>query len=283
MSAPISAFDHERPRLLGLAYRLTGSWADAEDLVSDAWLRWREHEGTVREPAAWLTTVVARLAVDLARSARVRRERYVGPWLPEPLLPGLDGHPLIADDPSVVVELTDSVRTAMLVVLDELTPEQRVAFVLHDALDLPFAQFAEILDCTTSSARQYASPARRRVHGARVPERTDPGVGAELLDRLALALTTGDAATLATLLAPDVVLISDGAGEVFAARRPMRGAQVANFLLGLGARMNTPGLSVEPILINGEAGALMRAPSSSEAARRGQPSIGTYAFDVKTV
>lgn len=269
-------FDRERPRLLGLAYRLTGSWADAEDLVSESWFRWSEHAATVREPAAWLTTVISRQAVDLLRSARVRRESYVGPWLPEPLLRGVDGRSLVATDPSLVVELDESVRTAMLLVLDELSAEQRVAFVLHDALQMPFAQIAEILRCSTDSARQQASRGRRKVREARLPERSDPAENAALLDRLAGALATGDAATLATLLAPDVVLISDGAGEVFAARRRLVGAEVGNFLLGLGARMATPGLTVEPVLINGDVGALMRAPG----AVRGQPSIGTYAFDV---
>lgn len=270
-------FVAERPRLLNIAYRLLGSWADAEDVVSDAWPRWAVAESVVN-PAAWLTTVVSRLALDQLRSARARRETYVGAWLPEPVVHELDGRPATPspDDPALVVVLDESVRMAFLVVLEQLSPEQRVAVVLHDALDLPFAEVAEALDCSVQAARQHASRGRRRLAGA-CPPPTEPGEAASILTRLGAALAVGDAATVAQLLAPDVVMLSDGAGEVFAARRPLRGAEVQRFLLGLGARMSMPGLTVRPVLVNGEPGALMLAPQ----ARPGQPQVGVYAMSVR--
>lgn len=155
-------FDAHRGYLLSVAYRLTGSWVDAEDAVADAWPRWLAAQGDVRSPRAWLTTVVSRIALDQLRSARARRETYVGPWLPEPLVTDA-GRSVVADDPVERVVLNEGVRMALLVVLDSLTPEQRVAVVLHDALDIPFDEVAEALGCSTEAARQHASRGRRRL------------------------------------------------------------------------------------------------------------------------
>ncbi|MFV0459158.1 MAG: RNA polymerase sigma factor SigJ [Actinomycetales bacterium] len=276
-----ATFTAERARLLNLAYRLLGSWADAEDVVADAWPRWSSSGAQVRNPAAWLTTVVSRLALDLLRSARARRENYVGPWLPEPVLHGLDGHPLPGvtpgQDPALVVELDESVRMAFLVVLHELSPEQRVAFVLHDVLQVPFVTVSEVLGCSLVAARQYASRARARVRAADPPETIAVEPALLLLDQLGAALATGDARGLARLLAPDVVMVSDGGGDVFAARRPMLGAEVSRFLLGLGTRMSTPELTVDQVLVNGQPGVLMRSPQ----AQTGQPAVGVYSFAVR--
>lgn len=272
-------FAGQRPRLINLAYRLTGSLSDAEDLVADSWLRWDARAAGVRNPEAWLTTVVSRLALDHLRSARMRRESYVGPWLPEPIVTQNDG--LIGTrprDPAELVVLDDSVRMAFLVVLEELSPEQRVAFVLHDVLGLPFTQVAEALVCTEPTARQHASRARRRVadSGASLEEASGD-VAAELnglLEQLTRALTVGDVEALTELLAPDIVMLSDGAGEVFAARRPLVGAEVGRFLLGLGSRIGNEGLTVEAVLVNGLPGVLVRWPLAGP----GQPAVGVYSF-----
>ncbi len=280
LDAKAAIFTGERGRLLNLAYRLTGSWADAEDVVSDAWPKWQvTGPGEIRTPAAWLTTVVSRLALDLLRSARSRREHYVGPWLPEPVLQQLDGSPLSRRpaDPASIVEVDESVRLAFLVVLDELAPQQRVAFVLHDVLDVPFSQVAEVLECSVEAARQQASRARRRVREAQPPPVATSEQVEALLQRLAEALAEGDIAALSGLLTEDVNLVSDGAGEVFAARRPLHGTEVAKFLLGIGKQVGSPGFSFVPALVNGEPGVVYRLAD----AKPGQPAFGAYAVTIR--
>jgi RNA polymerase sigma-70 factor (ECF subfamily) len=268
-----AVFDRERPYLLSVAYRLTGSWADAEDAVARVWPRWAaaagEGEG-IAVPRAWLTRAVSRQALDHLRSAAVRRERYVGPWLPEPLVTGTappgagppgpapPPAPAAPPDPLEVVVRDESVRLAFLVVLDELTPEQRVAFVLHDVLDLPFREVAAVLGCGAAAARQHASRARRRVQEADPPARVPRGEAAGVLDRLAAALATGDATAVAELLAPDVVVVSDGGGVVSAARRVVRGVDhVSRFLVALPARYGSD-VTIEPVLVNGDPGWYVR-------------------------
>jgi RNA polymerase sigma-70 factor (ECF subfamily) len=161
-----ATFEAERARLTGLAYRMLGSWAEAEDAVQNAWLKFAR-EDEVRDPSAFLTTVVARLCLDVLRSARVRREAYVGPWLPEPLVERL---PAAAPDPADVAAERDDLGFALLVLLERLTPEQRVAFVLHDVFAVPFDRVATALATTPEAARQLASRARRAVaHADRLP------------------------------------------------------------------------------------------------------------------
>ena len=166
-----AVFQDLRPYLHGVAYRLTSSWADAEDVVADAWPRWHAHAADVDDPRAWLTRVVARLAVDHLRSARVRRESYVGPWLPEPIFTPAGQAATAAADPLETLVDDESVRLAFLVVLDRLTPEQRVAVVLHDVLGLEFAAVGEVLGCSVEAARQHASRGRRRIDTEDPPPR----------------------------------------------------------------------------------------------------------------
>jgi RNA polymerase sigma-70 factor (ECF subfamily) len=262
-------FERERPYLLSVAYRLTSSWADAEDAVARAWPRWADAASSgpdgddpVRVARAWLTRAVSRQALDHLRSAQVRRERYVGPWLPEPLVTAAPGDPAgggavsgtVPADPLDVVVREESVRLALLVVLDTLTPEQRVAFVLHDVLDLPFREVADVLGCAEAAARQHASRARRRVAEADPAPRVPTGEAAAVLERLAAALATGDAAVVATLLAPDVVVVSDGGGAVGAARRVVAGVDhVSRFLAKLPTRYSADA-ALTPVLVNGEPG-----------------------------
>ena len=259
-----AVFQDLRPYLHGVAYRLTSSWADAEDVVADAWPRWRGHADAVTNPRAWLTRVVARLAVDHLRSAHVRRETYVGPWLPEPLLtrPYTAASP--APDPLDELVADESVRLAFLVVLERLTPEQRVAVVLHDVLGVDFTEIAEVLGCSVTAARQHASRGRRRVDAENPPPRVAASLGWTVLSELTDALQAGDAGRLARVLAPDVVLTADGAGEVTAAGRPVVGAaEVAKFLLGLVALASRHGATFEfePVQVNGDPGALIRFDS----------------------
>jgi RNA polymerase sigma-70 factor, ECF subfamily len=264
-------FERHRGHLLSVAYRLTSSWADAEDAVSETWLRWADHAGSVEKPVAWLTTAVSRICLDRLRSAAHRRETYVGPWLPEPLVQvGDDADPLDA----VVRE--ESVRLAFLVALDTLTAEQRVAVVLHDVLGLSFAEVAEVLGCSTAAARQHASRGRRQLDQAPPPPPAPPAEVADVLDRLSEALFAGDVATLSELLAPDVAMVADGGGQVLAAGRPLHGREeVTRFLMGLAERYGAMS-TVSRGRVNGEPGLLLHVAESGTHHERA-PRFGVYA------
>ncbi|MGD9985746.1 RNA polymerase sigma factor SigJ [Pseudonocardia sp.] len=252
MTADPVAFESHRAHLLGVGYRITGSLADAEDAVQEAWLRFAAQDaGVIDEPRAWLTTVVGRLCLDRLRSAAVRRERYVRPWLPEPLVatPG-------DDDPLAVVVRDEGVRMAAMLVLERLSPPQRVAFVLHDALDLPFGRIAEVLDCSEATARQHASRARRIVAEADAPPRATDAEQQGVLAAFADALARADTDRIVALLHPEVVMLTDSGGNVSAARRPIVGpADVTRLLLGL-LRKYGDGLVTNwsPVVVNGELG-----------------------------
>lgn len=228
MSQATAVFSGQRPRLFGLAYRMLGSAHDAEDVVQDAWLRWAGHGDTVENPAAWLTTVVTRLCLNRLDSARARRETYVGPWLPEPIL---TTDP--ATGPAATVEERESVSLALLTTLERLTPPERAVYVLREAFGHSHAEVAAVLDVTEAGSRQLHTRARR--HLAAVP--TVPAPPADvgpLLARFVAAAREGDLAGLEQLLAADVTVWSDGGGKVSAARRPVRGRDaVARFLVGI--------------------------------------------------
>lgn len=212
-------WETHRPAVFGVAYRLLGSVADAEDVTQDVWLRAAGADlREVDDLRAWLVTVAARRSYDILRSARRRRELYVGPWLPEPLLTGPD-----AAEPVLVDE---SVGSAMLLIMEELSPPERVAFVLHDVFGLEFARVAEVLDVSAPAARQLASRARRRV--TRAKESAPQASKAErerVLAAFRAAYEAGDLAGLVRLLHPDAVFVTDGGGEVSAARKPIHGGE----------------------------------------------------------
>ncbi len=249
----VEEFLNERSRLLGIAYRLLGSMWDAEDIVSDAMVRWlRTDRTTIREPAAFLTTMVSRLALDQLKSARVTRQRYVGPWLPEPTLTETSEL-----GPLDTVELRESVSVATLHVMEQLTPPERGAFVLREAFDLPFAQIAEILDITESGARQVCHRARRRLADRGQRFQADPNEHAVLLDRFLRAVSCGDLAGLEELLAADAVAYSDGGGKAHAAIRPIVGrANVVKFIRGLLRRFPLAS-EIQVIEANGMSAALL--------------------------
>jgi len=246
----IETLERERSQLVGLAYRMLGTVADAEDAVQETYARWYRLSAAERDvienPPAWLMRVAGRVCLDMLGSARARRERYVGEWLPEPL-PGSSAFAAsVAADPLEKVTLDDSVSTALLVVLESLSPAERVAFVLHDVFRLPFAEIAEIVGRSPDACRQLASQARRHIR-----ERREGAASRETHDALAqafaLACANGDLAGLIGVLDPDVVLHSDGGGLVSAARRPVLGAdRVARFLLGVPHL--TPGAQIDPTL-----------------------------------
>ena len=246
-------FGLHRTHLIGVAYRLTGSLADAEDAVQEAWPRFAKAEG-VQDARGWLTTVVSRICLDRLRSAAVRRETYVGSWLPEPLLTTGE-----QDDPLESVVRSDGVRMAALVVLDRLTPDQRVAFVLHDAFSLPFTEIAEVLQVSEASARQHASRARKAVADAEPPPRAALAEQQEVLEKFLRAMANGDLDAVLSLLHPDAVMIGDGGGKVRTAVQTVTGAdKVARFFLGLIRKYGFPE-EHRPVFVNGELGFTMPA------------------------
>ncbi|MCI3241574.1 MULTISPECIES: RNA polymerase sigma factor SigJ [Streptomyces] len=227
--ALVAGWQEHRPAVFGVAYRLLGSVADAEDVTQDVWLRASGADlRDVDDLRAWLVTVAARRSYDILKSARYRRETYVGPWLPEPLLTGPD-----ASQPVLVDE---SVGSAMLLIMEELSPPERVSFVLHDVFGLQFDGIAELLDVSVPAARQLASRARRRV--AKVKESTPQASKAErerVLTVFRAAYEAGDLAGLVKLLHPDAVYVTDGGGKVFAARKPVFGGErVAEVMVRVG-------------------------------------------------
>lgn len=218
MMPDAARFEAERPRLVRLAYRMTGSLAEAEDLVQDAWLRWSRAEG-VDAPAAWLTRVVTRLCLDHMKSARVRRESYVGAWLPEPLL-GITEPDEVGDD------LTVSLMLAM----ERLSPLERAAFLLHDIFEVDLSEVAATLDRAPATVRQLASRARRHVAAARRRYPVDRQEAAQITQAFFTAARDGDASALAALLAADVAIHSDGGGRVLAFHNVIRGLAKAQRL-----------------------------------------------------
>lgn len=219
---PWELFERHRPRLLGIAYRMLGSMWDAEDVVADAQERWLAVDhATLREPGAYLTTMVSRLALDELRRARRTRERYVGPWLPEPVLTAPGADPLDAD-PLELVERRESLHLATLRLLEQLTPPERAAYVLREAFELPFEQIADVVDTSEANARQLLHRARQHM-GRDGRFEASPEQHAELLERFLDAVAVGDLDPLRELLASDVAAYADGGGKVRAALVPVVG------------------------------------------------------------
>lgn len=242
--APADPFDDERPRLIGIAYRILGSLADAEDVVSEAWIRWdRSGRVAADRPVAWLTTVTTRVALDHLR-ARRRASGYPGPWLPEPLV--------AAPGPEEAAELADSLTLGLLILLDELTPVERAVFVLADVFAVPYDEIGATVGKSPAACRQIASRARRRVRAADLP-RGSAG-DRRLVDELLVAVAAGDVQGVLDRMAPDVVCTSDGGPHRRAARRPVVTApRVARLLVNLGRRYRGR-TALTPVSVNGDAG-----------------------------
>jgi RNA polymerase sigma-70 factor (TIGR02957 family) len=251
--------DELRPVAFAIAYRMLGSVSEAEDVVQEALLRVHQAVDAgeqIASPRAFVTTVTTRLAIDELRSARARRERYVGEWLPEPII--TDGR----DDPARHAETAESVSLAMLVLLESLSPEQRAVLLLHDVFDYEYAQIAAIVGKSEENVRQLAARARRYVQQRRPRFQTTREQRDELARRFFAAAQRGDLAGLEALLAHDVALTGDGGGKVPALARTLRGrSRVAGMLINWGRlAARVPGMSLRPVEVNGGPGALYLDP-----------------------
>jgi RNA polymerase sigma-70 factor (ECF subfamily) len=256
----ISDADLEALRRQGfaVAYRMLGSVTEAEDLAQEALLRLTSQEKEIDEPAAWITTVVTRLSINVLRSSRVRREAYVGPWLPEPLLEDA------APDPADRVELADSLSLALLVLLERLSPLERAAYLLREIFGYDYVQIAGIIERTEANSRQLVTRARRHVEANRPRFDPDEQLRDALLDRFLAAAEEGDLSGLEQLLAEDAVLYADGGGKVLASPEPLFGAGlIARFMAGVAAVRRSSGGAFEdrPVRVNGQPGRIMFGPS----------------------
>ncbi len=250
-------FSGERSRLLGLAYRILGSVVDAEDIVQEVWFRWAGVDrAEIERPAAWLTTVTTRLALDRLKAARRRRETYVGPWLPEPILtePG----------PEQAAEAAETLTLGFLAMLEHLDPVSRAVFLLTDIFGCSSQEVAAAVGKTPSACRQIASRARKKLRGfkPRRPTSTDRSV----VDRLLMAVASGDTQTAMALMSDDVVMVTDGGAQRHAARRPVVGpSRVTRFLINVAKRFPAD-LQIEPATINTAVGFCLRDPSGAQDA-----------------
>ena len=271
--AGLSAIMGERRQLINLAYRLLGSLADAEDVVQETYTRWyamsRQQQEAIESPGGWLMKVASRICLDLLGSARARRERYVGEWIPEPLPDRTEWAGGRSADPADRVTLDESVNMAFLVVLESMTPAERVAFILHDVFRYAFAEVAEILGRTPAACRQLASSARRRIRESQAPV-TPTARQAGLVRDFKQAWAAKDIEALMGLLDPDATVIADGGGLVSAVLRPVEGGgQVARFLVNLAGR--APGMTIMERMVNGRPGLV---------AQRDGVTVVVAAFDV---
>jgi RNA polymerase sigma-70 factor (ECF subfamily) len=253
---------------MGVAYRILGSVADAEDVLQDAWLRWNTQDlKTVQSARAFLSTVVTRLSIDRLRRIRARRETYTGPWLPEPIVTA-EGSP---DDPAAAAELADSLSMALLVVLETLSPLERAAFVLREVFERPYPEVAAALGKQEAATRQLVHRARDHVDAGHARFQADRRTHAAVVERFLTACRDADLAALMDILAPDVVIVSDSGGQARAPRRPVHGRDnVARLLVGIAANV-PPGTTFTLESFNGHLGIV---------ARMGDLPISAMAVDV---
>jgi RNA polymerase sigma-70 factor, ECF subfamily len=262
------SFEPLRGTLIGLAYRMLGSRAEAEDIVQDAYLRWHATDRSeVREPRAFLSKAVTRLCLDHLKSARVQREDYVGPWLPEPVL---DDGALSTEGAG---EYANDLSVALLLTLERLSPLERAAFLLHDVFDLSFEQVGEALGREAAACRQLASRARSHVREEKPrfqPTREEEG---RVFAAFIAAVGSGDIAALSRVLAQDAVYYSDGGGKVKAALKPIHGPElIARFLVGILAKYGTPEIRYRATRVNGMPGLLVFGPEGP---------IQTFALEIR--
>jgi RNA polymerase sigma-70 factor (ECF subfamily) len=275
----LSVIMRERRQLLNLTYRLLGSLAEAEDAVQETYARWYamslEQQQAIGSPGAWLTTVASRICLDMLGSARARRERYVGEWIPEPLPEPTEwtgGRPgaTTTVDPADRVTLDESISMAFLVVLEAMTPAERVAFILHDVFGYPFAEIAKITGRTPAACRQLASSARRRIRASQAPA-APAAEHAGIVRDFKQAWEAGDIGALIGLLDPDATAIADGGGLVSASLHPIQGGEeIARYLVDLATRVPS-NLRFLERTVNGQPGLV---------AQQDGVTVAVYAFDI---
>lgn len=266
----LSVIMSERSQLINLAYRLLGSLADAEDVVQETYARWyampQQQREAIESPGGWLTKVASRICLDLLGSARARRERYVGEWIPEPLpdrTEWINGRAGGTVDPADRVTLDESINMAFLVVLESMTPAERVAFILHDVFGYSFAEVAEIVGRTPAACRQLAASARRRIRSSQAPA-TPTAQRADIIRELKQALEAKDIHALIGLLDPNATAIADGGGLVSALLRPLEGGdQIARWLVEIANR--APNLTLLERTVNGQPGLVAQQNGLTEA------------------
>jgi RNA polymerase sigma factor (sigma-70 family) len=273
----LSAIMSERRQLINLAYRLLGSLADAEDVVQETYARWyalsREQQEAIESPGGWLMKVASRICLDLLGSARVRRERYVGEWIPEPLPDQMDWtnerSSSTSVDPADRVTLDESINMAFLVVLESMTPAERVAFILHDVFGYSFPEVAEIVGRTPAACRQLATSARRRIRASQAPA-PPTAQQADIVRHFKQAWEAKDINALIGVLDPDATAIADGGGLVSAELRPIEGGeQIARVCLDIASWV--PDLTLLERTVNGQPGLV---------AQQDGITVTVYAFDV---
>ena len=242
-------FDRHRPLLFSIAYRMLGSVADSEDVLQEAYLRWQRTDDEVRSPRAYLSTIVTRLSIDQLRSARTRREEYVGAWLPEPLLTE-EG---IADAAETAI-LGESLSMAFLVLLESLTPTERAVFLLREVFDYDYAEVSRLVGKSEDNCRQISRRARQSVAARRPRFESSPEQEERLMRSFLAACASGDMDTLVSLLSEDVIVWSDGGGKVRAALRPIHGAQKAARYFAVILGKAPPGLAIRRASVNGRPG-----------------------------
>jgi RNA polymerase sigma-70 factor (ECF subfamily) len=250
MSAP---FEAVRGRLFGLAYRMLGSRAEAEDIVQEAYVRWHQaDQAAVENAEAWLVSTATRLAIDRLRRLKTEREAYAGPWLPEPIVSA-------APPPDRTLELADDLSMAFLALLEQLAPEERAAFLLHDVFDVDYGRVATVLERSEAACRQVVHRARERVRGDRKRFDVPDGAKADLLRRFQAAMDARDEQAILDLFTPDATWTADGGGKVAASPRPIEGsARIARLAVNLRERFWADGRTMEPATVNGEPGLCVR-------------------------
>jgi RNA polymerase sigma-70 factor, ECF subfamily len=269
-----AAFEAHRGRLWGVAYRMLGSRADADDMVQEAYLRWHgAPTAEVHKPEAWLVTTTTRLCIDRLRQRRAEREAYVGPWLPEPLVAE-------APAPDAATELASDLSMAFLAVLERLAPEERAAFLLHDVFDSDYDEISAALGKSATACRQIVSRARRRVRDARPRVQVSPAARERLVESFMRAIELRDRDALLAIFAEEATLTSDGGGKAKAAQKVVRGGErVVRFLLGVLSGASDR-LTLQKIVVNGETGVALRVDgrlvSVMSLVTDGQQILGMY-------
>lgn len=243
----VALFDQSRDRLFGIAYRMLGTRADAEDIVQEAYLRWHKTEPSeIETPEAWLVTIVTRLSIDRLRKASSERESYIGPWLPEPIVTS----PSPQDD----AELASSLSIAFLAMLERLSPTERAVFLLHDIFDFDYAQIARVTQKSEPAVRQMAHRARERVRTDKPRFEADAAQHRRLTEQFAAAAYAGDEHTLMRIFSPDIAVVSDGGGRITAARKIVRGVAKVMRLFTIAFPQIRSHVTTEIVEVNGEAG-----------------------------